>query len=115
MGTYQSSPGHVSGEGAGRAGRPTCVIVRGRGGGYSGSAMAITVRYFASLRERMGRGEDRLHPPLPATVEEVWSQVGGGEPLAGNLLTAVNLEYVDPDHRVADGDEVAFFPPVTGG
>ena len=58
--------------------------------------MAITVRYFASLRERMGRGEDRLHPPLPATVEEVWSQVGGGEPLAGNLLTAVNLEYVDP-------------------
>ena len=84
-------------------------------GGYSGPAMVITVRYFASLRERMGRGEDRLHPPLPATVDEVWSRVGGGEPLAGNVLTAVNLEYVDPGHPVADGDEVAFFPPVTGG
>ena len=88
----------------------------GRGaGGYSGPAMAVTVRYFASLRERMGRGEDRLPPPLPATVDEVWSRVGGGEPLAGNVLTAVNLEYVDPGHPVADGDEVAFFPPVTGG
>ena len=73
--------------------------------------MAITVKYFASLRERMGRGEERLHPPLPATVDEVWSRVGGGEPLAGNLLTAVNLEYVDPDHPVADGDEVASFRP----
>lgn len=88
----------------------------GRGaGGYSGPAMVITVRYFASLRERMGRGEDRLRPPLPATVDEVWRRVGGGEPLAGNVLTAVNLEYVDPGHPVAAGDEVAFFPPVTGG
>ena len=77
--------------------------------------MAITVKYFASLRERMGRGEDRLHPPLPATVGEVWERVGGPEPLEGNLLLAVNLEYAEPDHPVADGDEVAFFPPVTGG
>ena len=77
--------------------------------------MAITIKYFASLRERMGRGEDRLHCPLPATVEEVWERVGGVEPLAGNVLTAVNLEYVEADHPVADGDEVAFFPPVTGG
>ena len=77
--------------------------------------MAITVKYFASLRERMGRGEERLDLPAPATVEEVWRRVGGGGPLAGDLLAAVNLEYVDPDHTVADGDEVAFFPPVTGG
>ena len=84
-------------------------------GGYSGRAMAITVKYFASLRERMGRGEERLDLPSPATVEEVWRRVGGGGPLAGDLLAAVNLEYVDPDHAVADGDEVAFFPPVTGG
>ena len=77
--------------------------------------MAITVKYFASLRERMGRGEDRVGPPLPATVEEVWERVGGPEPFAGNLLSAVNLEYAEADHPVADGDEVAFFPPVTGG
>ena len=77
--------------------------------------MGITVRYFASLRERMGRGEEHLPAPLPATVEEVWERVGGDGPLAGNVLTAVNLEYVEPHHRVVDGDEVAFFPPVTGG
>ena len=91
------------------------MFVRTQAGGYSDSAMAITVKYFASLRERMGRGEDRLGPPLPATVEEVWERVGGPEPLAGNLLFAVNLEYAGADHPVADGDEVAFFPPVTGG
>ena len=91
------------------------MIVRSPGEGYSDSAMAITVKYFASLRERMGRGEERLGPPLPATVEEVWERVGGPEPLAGNLLSAVNLEYAAADHPVADGDEVAFFPPVTGG
>ena len=90
-------------------------IVGPRGRGYSGTAMAITVKYFASLRERMGRREDRLHSPLPATVAAVWERVGGPEPLAGNLLSAVNLEYAEPDHPVADGDEVAFFPPVTGG
>ena len=90
-------------------------IVRPPVGGYSAGTMAITVKYFASLRERMGRGEDRLQPPLPATVEEVWARAGDGEPLAGNLLSAVNLEYADPDHAVSDGDEVAFFPPVTGG
>ena len=77
--------------------------------------MTITVKYFASLRERLGRGEDRLEPPLPMTVEEVWARVGDGEPLAGSLLAAVNLEYAESDHPVADGDEVAFFPPVTGG
>ena len=91
------------------------MTVRPWAGDYGDSAMAITVKYFASLRERMGRGEDRLHPPLPATVEEVWERVGGLEPLAGNLLVAVNLEYAEADHAVADGDEVAFFPPVTGG
>ena len=48
-------------------------------------------------------------------MEEVWERVGGSEPLAGNLLCAVNLEYAEADHPVADGDEVAFFPPVTGG
>ena len=57
----------------------------------------------------MGCGEERVHSPLPATVEEVWERVGGRVPLTGNVLTAVNLEYVETDHPVADGDEVAFF------
>ncbi|MDX1434416.1 MAG: molybdopterin converting factor subunit 1 [Gammaproteobacteria bacterium] len=77
--------------------------------------MSVTVKYFASLRERLGRAEERIAPPADATVARVWADVTGGERLPENVLAAVNLEYVSPDHPVRDGDEVAFFPPVTGG
>jgi molybdopterin synthase sulfur carrier subunit len=77
--------------------------------------MSVTVRYFASLRERLGRAEDTVDSSAVATVGEVWEKVSGGEPLPGNVLAAVNLTYVSTDHPVKDGDEVAFFPPVTGG
>lgn len=77
--------------------------------------MAIRVRYFASLRERMGRAEDLVDPAVGATVLEVWKHVSAGQDLPPNMLTAVNLEYVAWNAPVRDGDEVAFFPPVTGG
>ncbi len=77
--------------------------------------MTIRVRYFASLRERMGRAEDEIDPGVVATVGDVWARVSDGAPIPENLLMAVNLEYVDPGHTVGDEDEVAFFPPVTGG
>ncbi len=77
--------------------------------------MAIRVRYFASLRERLGRAEETLEPSRAKTVAEVWMAVTGGQPLPPHVLTAVNLEYASPAMPVRDGDEVAFFPPVTGG
>lgn len=77
--------------------------------------MTIRVRYFASLRERMGRAEDHLEPEQIATVADVWRKVSGNAALPPNTLTAVNMEYVDRAQPVRDGDEVAFFPPVTGG
>ncbi len=77
--------------------------------------MSVTVRYFASLRETLGRAEDTVDSSAVTTVAEAWHSVSGGEPLPGNVLCAVNLTYVSPDHPVKDGDEVAFFPPVTGG
>jgi len=77
--------------------------------------MSVTVRYFASLRESLGRAEDTVDSTTVGTVGEVWESVSGGEPLPGNVLAAVNLTYVSTDHPVKDGDEVAFFPPVTGG
>jgi len=77
--------------------------------------VSITVRYFASLKERMGRAGDALGAGEAHTVREVWTRVAAGEPLPPNTLLAVNLEYVDLAHPVRDGDEVAFFPPVTGG
>lgn len=77
--------------------------------------MTITIRYFASLKERMGRVQDTLSEGEARTVREVWERVAAGLPLPPNTLAAVNLEYVSNDHPVRDGDEVAFFPPVTGG
>ena len=79
--------------------------------------MSITVKYFASLREVLGRSEDNLEIRNESiTVSELWEKVAGKQKsLPDNVLTAINMEYVKPDTRVKDGDEVAFFPPVTGG
>lgn len=77
--------------------------------------MTIQVRYFAGLRERMGRAGDSLAGDGLETVAEVWSRVAGGRALPPNTLIAVNMEYARLDSPVREGDEVAFFPPVTGG
>ncbi len=77
--------------------------------------MSINVRYFASLREHMGKADDRLEADLAKTVGEVWACVSKDMDMPANTLCAINMEYVDAGHVVKDGDEVAFFPPVTGG
>ena len=80
--------------------------------------MTVQVKYFASLRDRLGRGGDQLDLDDPAAalkVTDVWQRLWPDTPLPPNILSAVNQEYVELDHVVKDGDEVAFFPPVTGG
>jgi len=77
--------------------------------------MSIKVRYFASLKESVGRSEDNLAITGLLTVKDVWNRANLDKALPGNILAAVNMEYVELDSVVKDGDEVAFFPPVTGG
>jgi sulfur-carrier protein len=77
--------------------------------------MSIKVRYFASLKESVGRAEDSLEFSGLATVGDVWRGANPDKALPGNILVAVNMDYVDLNTVVKDGDEVAFFPPVTGG
>lgn len=77
--------------------------------------MTIKVKFFASLRERVGCGGMELSADRVRNVAEVWSAACSGQPLPVNTLAAVNMEYVDITAAVKDGDEVAFFPPVTGG
>ena len=77
--------------------------------------MSVAVRYFAGLSERLGRRGDEVDIETPSTVADIWRQVSGTDALPHDILCAVNLEYVSPDHPVTDGDEIAFFPPVTGG
>jgi molybdopterin synthase sulfur carrier subunit len=75
---------------------------------------SITVRYFASLREQLGRGEEQVDVAGLRCVADVWSRVCA-LPLPVNMLIAIKQEYASPDSAVQAGDEVAFFPPVTGG
>jgi len=77
--------------------------------------VTVHVRYFASLRERLGRSDDRLNMEDVLTVTELWSRLWPDTPLPPNTLIAINQEYADPGSVLRDGDEVAFFPPVTGG
>jgi molybdopterin synthase sulfur carrier subunit len=77
--------------------------------------MRIQVRFFAALRERLGSSGLAVELPEGATVAEVWSAAVAGAAVPDNVLAARNMSYVDWSSPVADGDEVAFFPPVTGG
>jgi len=74
--------------------------------------MRVTVRLFAGLRERAGRSQIELEDV--SCVEDVWPALGLG-PEPPGLLYAVNREYVQAGQELADGDEVALIPPVSGG
>jgi len=79
--------------------------------------------YFAWMRERMGRAEEDLAlPPGIATVGALADWLRGRDAAGaaafaqpGVVRAAVNQEFAQPSDPVHDGDEVAFFPPVTGG
>lgn len=77
--------------------------------------MRVQVRFFAGLRERLGISGRELEVPAGTPVAQLWSLLVPGEPLPENVLMACNMEYVEPGRIVEDGDEIAFFPPVTGG
>ena len=77
--------------------------------------MSINVQFFASLREQVGRQQVTLQFDTPLDVLNVWKQATDGMEMPDNTLCAINMEYVKTDAMVSDGNEVAFFPPVTGG
>ncbi len=77
--------------------------------------MSITVKFFASLRETIGKADVTLDTDNIATAADVWKIATHHHDRINNMLIAINMEYASLDETVKDGDEVAFFPPVTGG
>ncbi len=75
--------------------------------------MTITVKFFASLREQLGKEEVEL--AAAGTVLDAWRLATLQQEMPANTLCAINMDYASPEQTVSDGDEVAFFPPVTGG
>jgi molybdopterin synthase catalytic subunit len=76
--------------------------------------MRVTVRLFAALRERAGTGRRELELPQGATAGDVFAALAIGSEPPG-LAYAVNQEYAERSAVLAEGDEIALIPPVSGG
>ena len=81
--------------------------------------MHVRLLFFATLKDIVGAREMQLEVPAGATVADVLTHLESTYPRIKDyrpvVLTAINEEYVDKGTPVADGDEVAIFPPVSGG
>jgi len=83
----------------------------------------VKLLYFAWVRERVGKAEERLDPPASvATVGELMAWLAGrGEQYAyafenANVIrAAIDRHHVRPETTIAGAHEIAFFPPMTGG
>lgn len=75
----------------------------------------IIIKFFASLREHVGQAEAQISEAGISTVMDAWNSATDNRAMPENTLMAVNMDYVEASHPVKAGDEVAFFPPVTGG
>jgi molybdopterin converting factor subunit 1 len=81
--------------------------------------ITVRVRLFAAYREAVGRSELLIEAPDKARVSWLIREVVRQHPQVEGRLTraayAVNRDHADPDRVLADGDEVVFIPPVSGG
>src|SRR5215471_16664066 len=81
--------------------------------------MTVRVLFFGQLKDVAGRSEDRLELPDGAQVEAVFRHYAGEFPklndLARSIVMARNHEFAPLSAPLADGDEIAFLPPVSGG
>jgi len=81
--------------------------------------VTVRLRFFASLRELLGAATAERALPAGSTVGDLWGRLCADHPelkrFGGSVTFAVNREYVDREHRLADQDEIALIPPVSGG
>ena len=81
--------------------------------------MVIRLRFFASVRERLGMTETLWQGSDRETVGTIWEALKPSHPelvpMEKSLAFAVNEEYVGKDYPLKDNDELALLPPVSGG
>ncbi len=81
--------------------------------------MKIRIRYFASLRDIVGQGEEELNMPEGASVATVRAELLARypdlQPIMQRCLSAVNRRYVDVETELHEDDEIVFIPPMGGG
>ena len=81
----------------------------------------ITVKYFASLRSVAGKEEEQFNMGSETTLEKLSEEISKtapklGEMIRGNkIIVSVNMDVVQPDAVIKDGDEIALLPPFSGG
>jgi len=81
-------------------------------------AIAVRVRFFARLRELAGHETEALQVPPGSRLGDVYETLRSKHaslPPRESVRGALNQEFADWSAMVADGDEVAFIPPVSGG
>ena len=77
--------------------------------------MQVKVKFFASLSEHTGLSETTVDASSIATVLDVWKLATNNQAMPDNTLCAINMTYAHLDDKISNADEIAFFPPVTGG
>ena len=77
--------------------------------------MSIKVKFFARMRDEAGLNSGEVAFVEGITLADIWSHLTSGVDYPESVMVAVNMEYISGEPELKDGDELAFFPPVTGG
>src|SRR5208337_1941829 len=85
----------------------------------NGAAMQVRVLFFGMLKDMVGHSEESKEILEGADLAAVFAAYAARYPavdaLRGRIVMALNQEFADPSARLAEGDEIAFLPPVSGG
>ena len=77
--------------------------------------MLVKVKFFASLADYIGKPEMDVDILEGATIQSVWELASSNKPIPEGSLCALNHSHVLFSEQIKKGDELAFFPPMTGG
>ncbi len=81
--------------------------------------MNLTIRFFATLKDRVDASSVKIDVPPAASVEDLLSTLVKEYPalegLLPSVIVAVNQKFTNPDQVLSSGDEIVVFPPVSGG